>query len=358
MIPFYPRRLDPDISTLQPDILDDAVRALEEAAAAYLGADHLVAFNSASTAMFAAQFGAGIGQGDEVIASVIAPVAQFDSAVTLGASVRYADIKLDGTLDERFVAKAVTPRTKAILPFHFAGIPSAMEAILKIAEERGLLVIEDATQAFGSRLGKKADLSVFSMEGMLPGDAGSCGFVATQDGAIAEKLRLFRSEGRVEKKFWNYDILSLGFDLRPSGIISVFALQLLHKLEEIVERRKAVIHRYDEHFKRSRLLYTPPSANNALAFYPVSLIPSLYCPKEDIFAALLEKGIKVRVHNKPIYKTTFFKDEQTRLDVAEDFYKAELSLPCHHQMSEANALYVAQSVGDVLERYSYRGCSF
>jgi UDP-4-amino-4,6-dideoxy-L-N-acetyl-beta-L-altrosamine transaminase len=358
MIPFYPEKLDADIGTLMPNIAADAVEALEEAAAEYLGADHIVAFNSPSAAMFAAQFGAGLGKGDEIIASPIAPVAQYGSAAALGASVRYADIKLDGTLDERFVEKALTPHSKAVLPFHYAGLYAAMGPIFDFAKANNLLVIEDATHAFDSRRGEKADLCVFGMEGLLPGAAGGCGFVAAQNETLSEKLRLFRTEGRVEKKFWNYDILSLGFDLRPSGITAALALQTLRKMAKIIENRKAVIACYDDHFKSSKLLYTPPNAAHAQAFYPISLIPSLYCPKEDIFAALSEKGIELRVHYKPIYKTAFFKNEQIRLDVAEDFYKAELSLPCHHQMSEADALYVAQSVGDVLQQYSYRGCSF
>jgi UDP-4-amino-4,6-dideoxy-L-N-acetyl-beta-L-altrosamine transaminase len=358
MIPFYPERLDTDISALLSDVSGEALEALETAAADYLGTEHIVAFISPSAAMFAAQFVAELGKEDEIIASPIAPVAQFNSAAALGAAVRYADIKLDGTLDERFIEKALTPHTRAVIPFHYAGLYAAMEPIFDFAKANDLLVIEDATHAFGSRRGERADLCVFSMEGLLPGAAGGCGFVAAQNEALTEKLRLFRSEGRIEKKFWNYDILSLGFDLRPSGITAALALQTLRKMEKILENRKAVIACYEDRFKSSKLLYTPPSAANAPAFYPISLIPSLYCPKEDIYAALSKKGIDLRVHYKPIYKTAFFKDERIRLDVAEDFYKAELSLPCHHQMSEADALYVAQSVEEVLERYSYRGCSF
>lgn len=358
MIPFYPEKIETDPEALLPNISKDAVQTLEEAAAAYLGVRHIVAFNSASTAMFAAQFSAGLGEGEEIIASPIAPVAQFNSAVTLGAAVRYVDIKLDGTLDERFIEMALTAQSKAVLPFHFAGLPAAMEPICKIAKTRGLLVIEDATQAFGNPLCSDAALSVLGLEGLLPGCAGECGFVATENESFAEKLRLFRSEGRVEKRFWNYDILSLGFDLQPGGITAALALQTLRKIDGILEKRKKVIACYDEHFNRSRLFYRPEYSGNTLAFYPIALIPSLYCPKEEIFAALLEKGIEVRVHYKPVYKTAFFKDEAIRLGVSEDFYKAELSLPCHHQMTVDDAVYVAQSLGSILEKYSYRGCSF
>jgi UDP-4-amino-4,6-dideoxy-L-N-acetyl-beta-L-altrosamine transaminase len=92
--------------------------------------------------------------------------------------------------------------------------------------------------------------------------------------------------------------------------------------------------------------------------FPVALIPALFCPKEDIYAALLEAGVPVEVGNKPIYKTTAFKDEALSLFGAEEVYKAQLLLPSHHLMSLEEAASVIEIFERILENYGYRGCSF
>lgn len=344
------------------------VEAFEQALCDYTGAKYAVSFNSATSALMGAYASAGIGEGDEVITTPISFVATSNMAIALGAKPVFCDVKLDGNIDERLIEKFITPQTKAIVPVDFGGKPVALSNIKEIAKRHSLLVIEDACHALGSEIdGKKtgslSDMTIFSFHAIKPITTGEGGTVMTDSEEYAQKLRRFRSHGIIKKQYWNMDMIEMGYNYRLTDIAAALGLSQIKKLDSFIDRRNEIAAYYDERFKGHKLFQTiniPENERSARHLYPITFIPALQCPKEDMFTSLHEKGIGVQVHYKPIYQNSFYIEKygQQRFPVAEDFYRSELSLPCHQKMTLKDAEFVADTFLEIIEEYSIRGCSF
>lgn len=375
MIPYSTQLIDDDDITAVIDVLRSShltqgpkVEAFEQALCEYTGAKYAVTFNSATSALMGAYASAGIGKDDEIITTPISFVATSNMAIALEARPIFCDVKLDGNIDERLIEKLITPQTKAIVPVDFAGKPVVLKQIQDIAKRHNLLVIEDASHAVGSsidgqKIGSISDMTIFSFHAIKPITTGEGGAVLTDNEEYADKLRLFRSHGIVKKQFWNSDMITMGFNYRLTDLAAALGLSQLQKLDAFIGQRNKIAAYYDERFKGHKLFQTisiPENESSARHLYPITLVPSLQCPKEDIYTKLHEKGIGVQVHYKPIHQNSFYiqKFGKQSFEVAEDFYRSELSLPCHQKMSMEDAVYIADTFLEVLEEYAIRGCSF
>lgn len=375
MIPYSTQLIDDDDIAAVTDVLRSShltqgpkVEAFEQALCEYTGAKYAVTFNSATSALMGAYASVGIGKDDEIITTPISFVATSNMAIALDAKPIFCDIKLDGNIDERLIEKLITPRTKAIVPVDFAGKAVALKKIQEIAKKHDLLVIEDASHALGSsidgqKVGSLSDMTIFSFHAIKPITTGEGGAVLTDNEEYADKLRLFRSHGIVKKQLWNSDMITMGFNYRLTDLAAALGLSQLKRLDAFIGQRNKIAAYYDERFKGHKLFQTisiPDNENSARHLYPITLIPSLQCPKEDIYSALHDKGIGVQVHYKPIHQNSFYIDKygKQHFPVAEDFYRSELSLPCHQKMRMEDAVYIADTFLEVLEEYTIRGCSF
>jgi UDP-4-amino-4,6-dideoxy-L-N-acetyl-beta-L-altrosamine transaminase len=155
----------------------------------------------------------------------------------------------------------------------------------------------------------------------------------------------------------------MGYNFRMTEIAAALGLSQLKKLDRFIDARNAIADYYDARFRGHKLFDTVPIPGNersARHLYPILLTPALYCPKEDIFAALQERGIGVQVHYRPIYQNSFYRERfgDQSLPVANDFYRAELSIPCHQKMTMEEAAYVADTLLEIVDDYRMRGCSF
>jgi UDP-4-amino-4,6-dideoxy-L-N-acetyl-beta-L-altrosamine transaminase len=375
MIPYSTQLIDDDDIAAVTEVLRSShltqgpkVEAFEKALCEYTGAKYAITFNSATSALMGAYASAGIGKDDEIITTPISFVATSNMAIALDATPLFCDVKLDGNIDERLIEKLITPKTKAIVPVDFAGKPVALQKIQDIAKKHNLLVIEDASHALGSsidghKIGSISDMTIFSFHAIKPITTGEGGAVLTDNEEYATKLRLFRSHGIVKKQLWNSDMLSMGYNYRLTDLAAALGLSQLKKLDAFIGRRNEIAAYYDDRFKGHKLFQTisiPDNESSARHLYPITLIPSLQCPKEDIFTSLHHKGIGVQVHYKPIHQNSFYIEKYGKqsFEVAEDFYRSELSLPCHQKMSMEEAVFVADTFLEVLEEYAIRGCSF
>ena len=344
------------------------VLEFEKALCDYTGAKYAVTFTSATTALFSAYKICGIGNGDEVITTPISFVATSNMFVDLGAKPIWCDVKLDGNIDERLITKLITNKTKAIVPVHFAGKPVAIDTICEIAKKHNLLVIEDAAHALGSsingkKIGSFSDMTILSFHAIKPITTAEGGAVLTNNEEFAKQLRLIRSNGIVKKQFYNSDMLSMGYNFRMNEISASLGITQLKKLDKFLKIRENIARYYDERFKNNKLFITTKIDTNTVSsrhLYPIVLNPELHCPKEDIFKELQENGLGVQVHYKPIYQNSFYKEKfaNISLEVANDFYRSEISLPCHQKMSMQDAKYVADTFLSIIQKYSHRGCSF
>jgi UDP-4-amino-4,6-dideoxy-L-N-acetyl-beta-L-altrosamine transaminase len=375
MIPYSTQLIEEDDIAAVVEILRSShltqgskVQEFEESIARYIGVKHCVTFNSATSALLAAYAVAEIGQDDEIITTPISFVATSNMAIALGAKPVFCDVKMDGNIDEALIEGLITPCTKAIVPVDFAGKPVAIAAIQALAKKHNLFVIDDASHGFGGdinqqKIGLHADMTIFSFHAIKPITTGEGGAVVTDNEEFANKLRLFRSHGMVKKQLWNSDMVSLGHNFRLTEFAAALGLSQLHKIDRFINVRETIAHYYDERFENHKLFSTihiNPNEQSARHLYPLLLNPELHCVKEEIFSELQEKGLGVQVHYKPIYQNSYYKEKfgEIRLPSTELFYRSELSIPCHQKMSMEDAQHVADTVLEVIEKYTYRGCSY
>ncbi|MDD2357043.1 MAG: UDP-4-amino-4,6-dideoxy-N-acetyl-beta-L-altrosamine transaminase [Thiovulaceae bacterium] len=344
------------------------VELFEEAICEYIGCKFAITFNSATSALLGAYAVSDIEPDDEIITTPISFVATSNMFVALGAKPIWCDVKLDGNIDERFIERLITPKTKAIVPVDFAGKPVEIAKINEIAKKHNLLLIQDSSHAFGSsidgqKIGTFADMTIFSFHAIKPLTTGEGGCVVTDNAEFAKRLRLFRSHGMVKKQLWNSDMVMLGHNFRLTEFAAALGRSQLKRLDKFLHARDEIAHYYDERFAGNKLFSTIKLEDNTSSsrhLYPIILSPALQCPKEDIFTELQERGLGVQVHYKPIYQNSYYIEKfgETRLHVSNDFYRSELSIPCHQEMSMEDAKFVADSFLEVIEKQSYRGCSF
>lgn len=344
------------------------VELFEEAICEYIGCKYAITFNSATSALLGAYTVCDIKENDEVITTPISFVATSNMFVALGARPIWCDVKLDGNIDEDFIEQLITPKTKAIIPVDFAGKPVEIAKIKEIAKKHDLLLIQDASHAFGSaidgqKIGTFADMTIFSFHAIKPLTTGEGGCVVTDDEAFAKRLRLFRSHGMVKKQLWSSDMVSLGHNFRMTEFAAALGRSQLKRIDTFLDKRNKIAAYYDARFDDHKLfsiIKLQKSARSSRHLYPIILNPSLHCPKEDIFKELQERGLGVQVHYKPIYQNSYYKEKfgEVRLHISNDFYHSEISIPCHQEMSIEDAKFVADIFLEVIEKYSYRGCNF
>lgn len=236
-----------DVMESQKFILGNEVRAFEEEIAAMLGAKYAVACGSGSDALVLAMMAAGIGPGHEVITTPFTFVATAGSIVRVGAKPVFVDIDAETfNIDPQKVAASITSATRAVLPVHLFGLPAEMCAIIQIAGDRGLLVIEDAAQAIGARyrecsvgtVGSFGCFSFFPSKNL--GGAGDGGLVTTQDASTAERLRMLRVHGSRTK--YHHEIL--GTNSRLDALQAVILRVKLRHLSEWTRERRERAERY------------------------------------------------------------------------------------------------------------------
>jgi perosamine synthetase len=268
----------------------------ERALAAFLDVPHVVATTSGSMALYLAAIALGIGPGDEVIVPVRTFIATAHAVLLAGGTVRLVDVERDRTtIDPAQIEAAITPRTKAILPVHLNGNGADMDAIGKIARRHGLLVFEDAAQAFASRgthgyLGVRSDAGCFSLGVTKLITTGQGGFVATADPAVADRMRSFRSHGVADTFDASYE--RFGFNLRFNDVLASIGLVQLGKVPV-----KAAEHRRFHDAYRSqlagldtvRLLDVDRAAGNVPLW-----AEAVIADRDRAIALLAERGVQAR----------------------------------------------------------------
>ena len=336
---------------------ENSIQALESALSSYMDYKHIILLDSVHSAFVLAL--STVAKESHVLCSPNAPIDLYSALRSNLCTTQYADLKLDGTMETRFYKKTFTSNTKALILSHNHGVLSDCAATLQFTQEHNLSFIEDATQAFSQREKSGADLVVYALDTLIPESIAKGAFIATDSDAIAQTLQTRVGGGYVHKKFWNYDLLSEEIDHNLSSLIAQLALDTLQTHQEKEQRITAIQNFYHDKLSNNRLIELPQQSQlTPHTLFQVMLVPALFCPKEDIYKALTDAGIDVKVGHKPIYKTTAYKDETLSLFGAEEVFKAQLLLPCHHLMTDEDIAYVVETLEKVLETYGYRGCSF
>jgi UDP-4-amino-4,6-dideoxy-N-acetyl-beta-L-altrosamine transaminase len=348
-----------------------AVSRFEETFAEIVGARFAVAVSSGTAALHAAADAAGIGPGDEVITSPLTFLASANCILYCGGKPVFADVD-SGTLnlDPAAVEAALTPRTKAILPIHFAGLPCDMAAIHAIAAARSLVVIEDAAHALGAeiagrRIGGLSPLTAFSFHPVKHITTGEGGMVTGNAPALADRLRRFRNHG-IDREVrqrqattpaaWRQDMVALGFNYRLSDVHSALGLSQLRRLDTRLKRREKIAGRYREAFAaipEVTVAATRPGMRHAWHIYPLQVNRErLRQDREAIFQALRAENIGVSVHYRPVHLHPYYREHLGTgpgdCPAAEAAFERLLTLPLFPGMTDDDVADVIAAVEKVI----------
>jgi dTDP-4-amino-4,6-dideoxygalactose transaminase len=317
---------------------------LETAIANYTGTGHSVALNSGTDALILALAALGIGPGDEVITAANSFIASAAAIICAGATPVFADVLDDQNIDPDAVRDVLTPRTKAIMPVHLTGRIAAMPAIMAIAEENGLAVVEDAAQAFGSKLngrqsGTFGDIGCFSAHPLKNlNAAGDAGFFVTDNADLAARVRHRRNHGLVDRD----TAAEWGVVSRMDTIQAAVLLSRIPRLQSVINRRRKNIEQYRSLLKAGPVFEPPCEPEQFNTFHTFVIQAD---NRDALQAHLSDNGVgtaihyPVPLHLQPAAKALGYKRGQ--FPVAERQAARILSLPVHQFLSPDDIATVA-----------------
>ena len=311
------------------------------------GARFAIGLSSGTDALILGLLALGIGAGDEVITPANSFIASTAAIVHVGATPVFADVRDDQMLDPEAARAAITARTRAIMPVHLTGRMAPMRELAALAERYGLAIIEDAAQAYGTKLegrmaGRFGQVGAFSAHPLKNlNAAGDAGFVITDDPAIAERIRSARDHG-----FRDRDTsLSFGFNSRLDTLQAGLLRMRLRRVDDVIARRRANAARYDASLDRGSV-FVPrddPAAFNTYHLYVVQVER-----RDELQAQLAARGIATKVHYpvpihlQPAAQTLGYR--RGSLPVTERQAERILSIPIHQFLSADDVAHVADSI--------------
>lgn len=325
------------------------IEAFEHEVAAYAGAAHAIALNSGTDALVYGLSALGLGAGDEVITPSNSFVASTAAIAHVGASPVFADVLDDQMLDPAAVRAAITPRTKAIMPVHLTGRVAAMGELAQIARAHHLAIIEDAAQAFGSKIdgkfaGTLGDVGAFSAHPLKNlNAAGDAGFVLTDDGAVAERIRGLRNHGFRDRD----TALRFGFVSRMDTLQAAVLRVRLPRVAGVVARRRANAARYDALLRRAHV-FVPNDSPHMFNTYHLYVVQVER--RDELQAFLAKRGVSTKVHYPlPIHLQPAAEHlgyARGSLPVTERQADRILSIPINQFLAPDDVAYVAAAINE------------
>jgi dTDP-4-amino-4,6-dideoxygalactose transaminase len=357
------------------------VKRFEDQFGSYTGATNSLALNSCTAGLHLALAALGIGPKDEVIVPTFTFCATANVVVHQGARPILVDVGWDFQIDPLAVEKAITPRTRAIMPVHFAGQSCDLDVIYDLASRNNLAVIEDAAHAIGSTyqgdmigsdrlssrypdLRRATAFSFYANKNMTTGEGG---MVTTADVELAQELRTLSLHGMSKdawKRYtnagsWFYEVVSAGFKYNMTDIAASLGIHQLQRLDSFIETRQRYARIYDEAFRDLFGVQTPTThadRNHVYHLYAIQLdLAQLTIDRARFIEELKELNIGTSVHFIPLHLHPFYRDhfgyQAADLPVADSLYERVLSLPLYPSMSEEDVNDVIEAVYHIASTY-------
>lgn len=323
-------------------------KEFEERITAFLELDgrFVCVTNTGTSAIHIALLAAGIGAGDEVITPSFNYVADHQAIRATGAEVVMCDIREnDLGIDVAQAEALITPRTKAIMPLHFAGVPCDQAGVYALAERYGLRVVEDGTHAFGTRIGRRrigsyGDIATFSFDPvkiMTSIDGGAVVLGSEEELQRLHRLRLLGVDKDTTERYknsrtWDYDVVSEGFRYHMTNIIASIGVSQIKRIEEFISTRLAVCRAYSAAF-------APIDGLRVLSMDFTGVSPFIYSlrvlngRREALIDHLKARAVNVGVHFVPVHKHTWFADApRGEMTVTDKVVNEVVTLPLHSNM--------------------------
>jgi dTDP-4-amino-4,6-dideoxygalactose transaminase len=367
-------------------------KALEQAVAAYAQVPNTLCVNSATSAMMLVLHWLGIGRGDEVIVPAYTYCATALAVMHIGATPVMVDVENDFNISVAAIEKAITVKTKAIVPVDFAGWPcnyKAINALVNKPEIKNLFVAKgavqqqlqriaimaDAAHSFGAVYNNKpvgcwADITVFSFHAVKNLTTAEGGCIALNmpapfdNAAIYANLRLWSLNGQTKDAFtkskaggWRYDIVYPGFKMNMPDICAAVGLAQIRQYDSnLLKERKRVFDAYSHFFSTTNWAITPPynaeGCSSSYHLYPLRIANCTEEQRDKIIEAITAKGVAVNVHFIPMPMLTVFKEKGYSINNYPTTYKnfsCEISLPIYPQLTDEQVEYIIQVVANGVE---------
>ena len=340
------------------------VDEFEKVVAGYIGMKYGVSFNSGTSALHALLLAYKLKEGDEIIVPSFTFIATANAALFVKARPIFADIEEETYgLCPSAVQERITSKTKVLMPIHYGGLPCQIKALREIAEDHGLIMIEDAAESLGASInGKKvgsfSDAAMFSFCGNKIITTGEGGIIVTDSRQIYEKLKLIRSHGRVELEPYftsirSSDYVGLGYNWRISSITAALGISQMAKLDKVIEmRRKSADYLTNKLLQVSGITVTrvPPGYFHVYQMYTIR-VNGGKTARDALKENLSKRGIMTKIYFDPVHLTCFyrnlFKHQEGELPVTEKLCKEVLTLPLYPKMCREEMDYIINSMNEL-----------
>lgn len=349
-------------------------REFETRFAEWVGGDvEAIAVNSATAGLHLALEALGIGPGDEVITTTYTFTATAEVVRYLGADPVFVDIDpATLNIDPRQVRARVTPRTKAIIPVHFAGLACDMRELSALAAEHNVPIVEDAAHALpaivnGRLIGSlDSDFTVFSFYATKTITTGEGGMVVTRNPRLAQRCRTMRLHGisrdafdryRSREPAWYYEVVAPGFKYNLTDVAAAIGIQQLRKAERFQARRQAIAEMYSQSFEDLPVILPSipsPGDTHAWHLYVLRLTDKSPVSRNLFIEQLSKLGVGCSVHFIPLHMQPYWRDRygltSAEFPRATTAYESAVSLPIYTRMTDQDCNRVIEAVREVLRR--------
>lgn len=332
------------------------IASFEQMVADFIGTKYCLTFNSGTSALHAALLSYGIGPGDEVIVPSFTFIATANAPKFVGAKPVFADIESNTFgLDPSDVLMKITPQTKAIIPVHYGGFPCQIRELEKIADEHGIILIEDAAESFGAKTGGRnvgtfGDSAIMSFCQNKIITTGEGGAVVTDNHDLYERMKLIRSHGRQDNLDYFsttevLDYVSIGYNFRISSLTAALGIAQMKKVNQIIRKRRADAMYYREALRGIPGISVPQEQPDS---FPVYQLFSVRAKNRDALIKYLEsKGIMTKIYFPPVHKTHYYRDVlgyACSLPVTDVVTDDIISLPFYPGISQEELDTVVRSI--------------
>jgi UDP-4-amino-4-deoxy-L-arabinose-oxoglutarate aminotransferase len=345
------------------------VASFEKAFAEYLGVEHVVAVSSCTSALFLSLISLDIGDGDQVVTTPLTFIATANTVLHAGATPIFVDVEPDtGNIDVTQVPAAITDRTRAVIPVHLYGLMVDVRCLAGVCSRSGVEMIEDAAHAAepvrdGIRPGQNSRAACFSFYATKNLTCGEGGAIATNDPALADRLRRLRQHGmskgaaeRYTARYQHWDMLELGYKANLSDIQAALLLGQLSRLERQLQRREAIAARYEEAFSGIDGLSLPQTRTGARSARHLFTIWVPPAHRDTTLTMLQDRGVGVAVNYRPVHLLSYYRErfgfERGMFPNAERIGDATITLPLYPAMTDTQVDQVIEAVHEVASSWS------
>jgi|YelNatPaOPRAMG01_1025707.scaffolds.fasta_scaffold95166_2 perosamine synthetase len=334
------------------------IEEFERSFADYIGVKHGVATSNGTAALHLALAALGIGKGDEVIIPDLTFAATANAVLYTGARPVIVDIHPEyWCIDPEKLKNAITPKTRAIIPVHLYGHPCDMDAVMEIAESKGIYVIEDAAEAHGAeykgrKVGSFGHVSCFSFYGNKIITTGEGGMCLTDDEELAERMRILRDHGMDPKKRYWHNFL--GFNYRMTNLQAALGIAQLKRIEKFIERKREIARLYAEELSSVDGITLHPEMRWAKCVYWLYSIlvdeRETGMSRDELAEKLQNCGIETRnffypMHEMPPYRSY----ANSSYPISSAVSKKGLNLPSSVKLEDEDVLYIARKIKEMID---------